>query len=187
MPELRPSLEDRLTDESSVLEEGERRGQKSDTAYRTISEVAEDMRLPQHVLRFWESKFKQISPLKRGGGRRFYRPQDIDLIKRIHYLLYTQGYTIKGVQKLLTKDRQLINSVPHLAVDQDDSIETTLHHQDIQRPVLQTLPPDVILPSKNDANPQTIQNNLLNDAGAQQEELRYLLTKIQELRARLPV
>jgi len=92
----------------------DRRGQKSGAAYRTISEVAIDLNLPQHVLRFWESKFKQISPLKRGGGRRYYRPQDIDLIKRIHYLLYTQGYTIKGVQKLLSKDRQLQNSVPTL-------------------------------------------------------------------------
>lgn len=89
-----------------------RRSSKSDSAYRTISEVASELNLPQHVLRFWESKFKQISPLKRGGGRRYYRPQDVDLIKRIHYLLHTQGYTIKGVQKLLSKDRLLQNSVP---------------------------------------------------------------------------
>jgi DNA-binding transcriptional MerR regulator len=91
-----------------------RRGQKSDAAYRTISEVATDLNLPQHVLRFWESKFKQISPLKRGGGRRYYRPQDVDLIRRIHYLLHIQGYTIKGVQKLLTRDRNLAQSVPVL-------------------------------------------------------------------------
>lgn len=91
-----------------------RKGQKSDSAYRTISEVASELDLPQHVLRFWESKFKQISPLKRGGGRRYYRPQDVDLIKRIHYLLHTQGYTIKGVQKLLTKDRLLQQSVPFI-------------------------------------------------------------------------
>lgn len=92
----------------------ERQSQKSDSAYRTISEVASELDLPQHVLRFWESKFKQISPMKRGGGRRYYRPQDIDLLKRIHYLLHTQGYTIKGVQKLLSKDRLLANSVPML-------------------------------------------------------------------------
>jgi DNA-binding transcriptional MerR regulator len=89
----------------------DRRGGKSDSAYRTISEVAVDLNLPQHVLRFWESKFKQISPLKRGGGRRYYRPQDVDLIKRIHHLLHTQGYTIKGVQKLLVKDRNLTGSM----------------------------------------------------------------------------
>ncbi len=96
------------------LDTPQRRGQKSDTAYRTISEVATDLNLPQHVLRFWESKFKQISPLKRGGGRRYYRPQDIELIRRIHYLLHVQGYTIKGVQKLLAKDRNLQQSVPVL-------------------------------------------------------------------------
>ena len=79
--------------------------------YRTIGEVSEQLNIQPHVLRFWESKFKQISPQKRGGGRRYYRPQDIDLIKRIHHLLHTQGYTIKGVQKLLVKDRQLTGSV----------------------------------------------------------------------------
>lgn len=99
------------TEESGL---DDRRGHKSDAAHRTISEVADDLGLPQHVLRFWETKFKQISPLKRGGGRRYYRPQDIDLIRRIHYLLHTQGYTIKGVQKLLSKDRLLQNSVPVL-------------------------------------------------------------------------
>ncbi len=74
---------------------------KSPTAYRTISEVATDLSLPQHVLRFWESKFQQIKPLKRGGGRRYYRPEDIQLIHNIKDLLYNQGFTIRGVQKLL--------------------------------------------------------------------------------------
>lgn len=74
---------------------------KSPDAFRTISEVAEDLDLPQHVLRFWETRFTQIKPMKRGGGRRYYRPQDVDLIKGIRHLLYDQGYTIKGVQKLL--------------------------------------------------------------------------------------
>jgi DNA-binding transcriptional MerR regulator len=99
-----------VASETTSLDE-DRRGGKSDSAYRTISEVAIDLNLPQHVLRFWESKFKQISPLKRGGGRRYYRPQDVDLIKRIHHLLHTQGYTIKGVQKLLIKDRNLTGSM----------------------------------------------------------------------------
>ena len=74
---------------------------KSPDAFRTISEVAEQLDLPQHVLRFWETRFAQIKPLKRGGGRRYYRPQDVDLIKGIRHMLYDQGYTIKGVQKLL--------------------------------------------------------------------------------------
>ena len=74
---------------------------KSPDAFRTISEVAEELDVPQHVLRFWETRFTQIKPLKRGGGRRYYRPEDIGLLRRISDLLYTQGYTIKGVQRLL--------------------------------------------------------------------------------------
>ena len=77
---------------------------KSPDAFRTISEVAEELDLPQHVLRFWETRFNQIKPMKRGGGRRYYRPQDVDLIKGIRHMLYDQGYTIKGVQKLLREN-----------------------------------------------------------------------------------
>lgn len=73
---------------------------KSAGAFRTISEVADELDVQQHVLRFWETKFSQIRPLKRGGGRRYYRPEDIELLKSIHNLLYSEGYTIKGVQKL---------------------------------------------------------------------------------------
>ncbi|HEX9767999.1 MAG TPA: MerR family transcriptional regulator [Kiloniellales bacterium] len=78
-----------------------RHGGKSAAAFRTISEVAEDLDVPQHVLRFWETKFSQVRPLKRGGGRRYYRPEDVDLLRHIRDLLYTEGYTIKGVQRLL--------------------------------------------------------------------------------------
>ena len=78
-----------------------RRNTKSDAAFRTISEVADELDVPQHVLRFWETKFTQIRPLKRGGGRRYYRPEDVTLLKRIRTLLYTDGLTIKGVQRLL--------------------------------------------------------------------------------------
>jgi DNA-binding transcriptional MerR regulator len=74
---------------------------KSPDAFRTISEVAEDLDLPQHVLRFWETRFSQIKPLKRGGGRRYYRPDDVELLKGIRHLLYGEGYTIKGVQRIL--------------------------------------------------------------------------------------
>lgn len=74
---------------------------KSADAYRTISEVAEALKLPQHVLRFWETRFPQVKPLKRAGGRRFYRPDDVDLLAAIKALLYGHGYTIKGVQRLL--------------------------------------------------------------------------------------
>lgn len=94
----------------SSLNDGEHSGdgkkisksrRKSPGAFLTISEVAEDLNVPQHVLRFWETKFAQIRPLKRGGGRRYYRPEDVKVVKQIYHLLYTDGYTIKGVQKLL--------------------------------------------------------------------------------------
>ena len=74
---------------------------KSPSAFRTISEVASELDVPQHVLRFWESKFSQVKPMKRGGGRRYYRPEDVELLRRIRSLLYDDGYTIKGVQKVL--------------------------------------------------------------------------------------
>ena len=77
------------------------RTKKAATAFRTISEVADDLHVPQHVLRFWETRFPQVKPLKRGGGRRYYRPDDVVLLRRISDLLYIQGYTIKGVQRLL--------------------------------------------------------------------------------------
>ena len=76
-------------------------GGKSAAAFRTISEVSGELDVPQHVLRFWETKFSQVRPLKRGGGRRYYRPEDIVLLRRIRDLLYRDGYTIKGVQRLL--------------------------------------------------------------------------------------
>lgn len=86
---------------SPALTETRQRAKKAPGAFRTISEVADDLHIPQHVLRFWETKFGQVRPLKRGGGRRYYRPDDITLLRRIADLLYTQGYTIKGVQRLL--------------------------------------------------------------------------------------
>ncbi|MDJ1156921.1 MerR family transcriptional regulator [Chelatococcus sp. SYSU_G07232] len=77
---------------------------KGPDAFRTISEVAEDLDVPQHVLRFWETRFSQIKPLKRGGGRRYYRPDDVDLLRGIRHLLYGEGYTIKGVQRILKEE-----------------------------------------------------------------------------------
>lgn len=90
-----PGLDTRKEDESP------RAATKSEAAFRTISEVAGDLDVPQHVLRFWETKFSQIRPMKRGGGRRYYRPEDVALLRRIRGLLYDDGFTIKGVQKLL--------------------------------------------------------------------------------------
>lgn len=95
-PASRPPLEVSGTGEIAPA-----RPEKSPAAFRTISEVADDLDLPAHVLRFWESKFPQLKPLKRGGGRRYYRPEDILLLRRIRQCLYQDGYTIRGVQKLL--------------------------------------------------------------------------------------
>ena len=85
---------------------GSRRGGKSPGAFRTISEVSNALEVPPHVLRFWETKFPQIKPLKRGGGRRYYRPEDVSLLRQIRQLLYNDGYTIKGVQRLLKEGAQ---------------------------------------------------------------------------------
>lgn len=102
---------------------------KAPDAFRTISEVADDLKVPQHVLRFWESRFSQIKPMKRAGGRRYYRPDDVDLLRGIHHLLYGEGYTIRGVQRIL-KDQgvKFVETVwqegaaqpPHGPQDQDD-------------------------------------------------------------------
>lgn len=102
------SVEDELREAEGP--DARTRPKKAATAFRTISEVADDLHIPQHVLRFWETKFPQLKPLKRGGGRRYYRPEDIALLKRVGDLLYTQGYTIKGVQRLL-RDGELPDSV----------------------------------------------------------------------------
>jgi DNA-binding transcriptional MerR regulator len=77
---------------------------KAPDAFRTISEVADELDVPQHVLRFWESRFPQIRPMKRAGGRRYYRPEDVDLLRGIRHLLYGEGYTIRGVQRILREE-----------------------------------------------------------------------------------
>ena len=84
---------------------------KSPSAFRTISEVAKELNIPQHVLRFWENKFTLIKPMKRGGGRRYYRPEDVAILQRIQHLLYNDCYTIKGVQKILRKEVKKSNEV----------------------------------------------------------------------------
>ena len=110
--EKTPQVSPQTTEQKSVQNIPNRRPlkkaakvEKAAAAFRTISEVADDLKVQQHVLRFWESKFSQIAPLKRGGGRRYYRPEDVELLKNIHHLLYNEGYTIKGVQKLLHSTR----------------------------------------------------------------------------------
>jgi DNA-binding transcriptional MerR regulator len=104
---------------------------KAPDAFRTISEVADELDLPQHVLRFWESRFREIRPMKRGGGRRFYRPDDIDLLRGIRHLLYGEGYTIRGVQRILREEGvKFVQAVweegapqpPHGAVEEEEPL-----------------------------------------------------------------
>lgn len=98
------------------------RPKKAPNAFRTISEVADELHIPQHVLRFWETKFPQVKPLKRGGGRRYYRPDDIALLRRISDLLYIQGYTIKGVQRLLREGGgKLSDDIPPAAPEEQEA------------------------------------------------------------------
>lgn len=117
------------TDNNPVGDHGEESGgrprpRKAPNAFRTISEVADDLHIPQHVLRFWETKFPQVRPLKRGGGRRYYRPDDIVLLKRIADLLYTQGYTIKGVQRLLREGGGILSDdIPPATEDERAAAE----------------------------------------------------------------
>jgi DNA-binding transcriptional MerR regulator len=107
---------------------------KAPDAFRTISEVADELDLPQHVLRFWESRFREIKPMKRGGGRRYYRPDDIDLLRGIRHLLYGEGYTIRGVQRILREQSvRFVQAVwqegapqpPHGATEDEEFTEET--------------------------------------------------------------
>lgn len=103
-----------------------KKSKKASGAFRTISEVADLLDVQQHVLRFWETKFTQVRPMKRGGGRRYYRPEDVSLLQRIHHLLYTEGYTIKGVQKLLKgQGKAQIIAEAKSANDKSSSVRAT--------------------------------------------------------------
>jgi DNA-binding transcriptional MerR regulator len=104
----------------------QRKAQKSPDAFRTISEVSEELDIPQHVLRFWETKFTIVKPLKRGGGRRYYRPSDVEIIRGIRDLLYTHGFTIKGAQKLLKEQGGKIENIEVLAVKSDRTTASLL-------------------------------------------------------------
>lgn len=106
------------------VQTSDRRVEKSAQAFRTISEVATELDVPQHVLRFWESKFSQVRPLKRGGGRRYYRPEDVDLLRRIRTLLYEDGYTIKGVQRLLKEGRGRLPQQQRLDIAAESALES---------------------------------------------------------------
>lgn len=127
-------------DQEKAMQNPVEKTKKSKNAFRTISEVADELEVQQHVLRFWETKFSQVRPLKRGGGRRYYRPEDVTLLKRIHELLYTEGYTIKGVQKLFRengKNSVIEGEVGGISNDQPQSASKKL--DDSQKEILQTM------------------------------------------------
>ena len=128
---------------------------KSPEAFRTISEVSKDLSLPQHVLRFWETKFIQIKPIKRGGGRRYYRPEDIRLLRGIKSLLYNDGYTIRGVQKVIKEvgtKKILRNEVENnsftdneINTNQYNNNDTSLHYLgDVKRKKLMKVLNDLV-------------------------------------------
>jgi DNA-binding transcriptional MerR regulator len=151
---------------------------KSEAAFRTISEVSEDLEVPQHVLRFWESKFPQIKPLKRGGGRRYYRPEDLQLLKKIRDLLYKDGYTIRGVQKLLRdQSRGQANgeSKPEVLAGKEQTAVDPI--DDTPNAVAKTtaVQPELLLEavSKNDR------------LDVVRDELKSLLSELEDLRALL--
>ena len=116
---------------------------KAPDAFRTISEVADELDLPQHVLRFWETRFREIKPMKRGGGRRYYRPDDIDILRGIRHLLYGEGYTIRGVQRILREQgAKFVQAVwqdgapqpPHGARDDDAFAEAEVSEEVLTGP-----------------------------------------------------
>jgi DNA-binding transcriptional MerR regulator len=161
------------------------RPKKAPNAFRTISEVADDLHIPQHVLRFWETKFPQVRPLKRGGGRRYYRPDDIVLLRRIADLLYTQGYTIKGVQRLLREGGgQLSDDIPPPTADERAAAEAEKAGLSPDEPPL--IPGLELLPP---ALPHAIRTVPRPKPDGENERLRALLldalTELEALRVRL--
>lgn len=146
------------------------RAKKAPNAYRTISEVADELHIPQHVLRFWETKFTQIKPLKRGGGRRYYRPDDISLLKRVSDLLYIQGYTIKGVQRLLRDGGgQLAEDIP--PATEAERLAAEAERSELPAAVLEAVSGPLI-----QANPLLVENERLRAI------LRYTVAELEAIR-----
>ncbi len=136
---------------------------KGPDAFRTISEVASELNLPQHVLRFWETRFTQIKPLKRGGGRRYYRPDDVELLRGIRHLLYGEGYTIRGVQRILKEQggrfviaagrgevsgRMARAGGQSAEVEQDDDLAVADGDYDRDVPAFEASEPAAVMPPK---------------------------------------
>jgi len=174
-----------LPGEDAGPDQGRSRVRKSPTAFRTISEVADELHVPQHVLRFWETKFPQVKPLKRGGGRRYYRPDDLALLRRISELLYIQGYTIKGVQRLLREGQGRPDEDATMPAETGEALDDALDDEDLDP----SQGPDEELPGEHAAvaapftepapNPHEIEAERLRAA------LREALASLEALRATL--
>tara|TARA_Y100000992_G_C21203261_1_gene461594 strand:+ start:248 stop:703 length:456 start_codon:yes stop_codon:yes gene_type:complete len=146
--------------------------EKAIDAFKTISEVSEELNIPQHVLRFWEKKFKYIKPMTRGGGRRLYRPEDIELLKAIHNLLYTEMYTISGVQKIFKdKGKSFIlksasSGKREKTLGQNDQTEADIHDYTAD-----------LFNSKNSDQPRSQFKTFINDSISELESLKEILQR----------
>ncbi len=129
---------------------------KSPEAFRTISEVSKDLSLPQHVLRFWETKFVQIKPIKRGGGRRYYRPEDIELLRGIKYLLYNDGYTIRGVQKVIKE-----NGAKKIIPKKSQNNDFTLDKDELKSTIKDEIQPHSMIAESKRKKLMTVLNDLV--------------------------
>jgi DNA-binding transcriptional MerR regulator len=168
---------------------GRTRPKKAPNAFRTISEVADELHIPQHVLRFWETRFPQVKPLKRGGGRRYYRPDDIVLLRRVADLLYIQGYTIKGVQRLLREGGGRLSDdipPPSAAERAEAEAERSGGMPDPEPSIL----PGLELEPDEHAEPRVSRAAARPKADAEVERLRGLLAEVlaelEAMRASLP-
>tara|TARA_B100000674_G_scaffold468834_1_gene455089 strand:- start:154 stop:609 length:456 start_codon:yes stop_codon:yes gene_type:complete len=146
--------------------------EKAEDAFKTISEVSGELNIPQHVLRFWEKKFKQIKPMTRGGGRRFYRPEDVDLLKAIYNLLYTEMYSISGVQKIF-KDKGKSYILDSFASSGNTKkMDKVNHNEDNASDYVADL-----FNSQNSDESELNFKNFLNDSISELESLKEILQK----------
>ena len=182
--------DDGADDTDSGTDGGRAKLKKAPNAFRTISEVADDLHIPQHVLRFWETKFPQVKPLKRGGGRRYYRPDDIALLRRISDLLYIQGYTIKGVQRLLREGGgRLSDDIPPATAD--ERAAAAAEAADAARAAGEAPSPELPMPGlTRAAAPLPADRSARARLDLEAERLRAVLThtlrELEALRALLP-
>lgn len=156
---------------------------KEPGAFRTISEVADEIHVPQHVLRFWETRFSQLQPIKRSGGRRYYRVEDVTLLKYISELLYVQGYTIKGVQRLLKEDFSRFNKAKKNTTDEEQL--NVSNHSEVKQSDASIKPAmenNISLENQNDSKNKLEIEKLRQENAYLTDALRGILVELQELR-----